>query len=329
MAAKPAPRGPAPKPVIMRPPAKRPPTAAMPVIAARPGPPPRAWPAPGRFPLPACPPLLEAIPDGIQACRCAPNGIGQGAVLGTGPYAGGAATCRAGIHAGAIGPRGGDLVIRVLPLPGEAPGGPRHGITAQPGRLDGRAYAVLPGLPGQLDWARRLAQALATPSLAPPGQATALAPLPLPQAADLGGVLDPSAERGRPSLGGLAPPVLMPALWRSPTRPADAGAPPAEAPPLPSGALLPAPAPPIPVGGAAQVLGPVRLMVAGVALDLADVAPGGAMPEGAEPRLLGAFLAKHGGTAQCEPVAGTCGFAASRPTASTSPRRPSTMGWPG
>ncbi|HEX8571091.1 MAG TPA: hypothetical protein VF699_14385, partial [Caulobacteraceae bacterium] len=50
------------------------------------GPPARAWPAPGRFPLPTCPPLLEAIPDGIQACRCAPNGIGQGAVLGTGPY---------------------------------------------------------------------------------------------------------------------------------------------------------------------------------------------------------------------------------------------------
>jgi len=42
-------------------------------------------------------------------------------------------------------------------------------------------------------------------------------------------------------------------------------------------------------------------MVAGVALDLADVEPG----EGAEPRLLGDFLARHGGTAHCEPVAGT------------------------
>ena len=46
-------------------------------------------------------------------------------------------------------------------------------------------------------------------------------------------------------------------------------------------------------------------MVAGVALDLADVAPGDMPGEGAEPRLLGEFLARHGGTAHCRPVAGT------------------------
>ncbi|MFC7474156.1 LCCL domain-containing protein [Dankookia sp. GCM10030260] len=262
--------------------------------------PPRVWPPPGRFPLPACPALLAAIAEGVQACRCAPGATATGVVAGSGPYAGTAAACRAGLHAGAIGPRGGDLVIRVLPLPGEAPGSARNGVAAQPGRLDGRGYAVLPGTPGQLDWARRLAAALAAPNPPPrrmPGRAETLIPLPLPQVADLGPLLDPAA-RDRPGLGRLAPPVLMPALWRSPTRPADAGPPPGAAVP-PAFAPLPVPAPPGPVAGAAQVLGPVRLLVAGVALDLADVMPG----EGAEPRLLGDFLARHGGSAACEPVA--------------------------
>ena len=251
MAARLAPPGPAAKPAVARPaarlaaarPSARRPHAASQVVAAGSVPPAGAWrasaPAPGRVPLPACPLLLEAIADGIQACRCAPDRIGRGAVLGAGPYPAG----RRPAGRGSMGDRperGGDLVIRVLPLPGEAPGGVRHGIAARPGRLDGRAYAVLPGLPGQLDWARRLAEALATPSPAPPrlpGRPEAPVPLPLPQAADLGGLLDARAGAragpGRPGLGGLAPPMLMPALWRSPTRPADADAPPAEAPPRP------------------------------------------------------------------------------------------------
>ena len=45
----------------------------------------------------------------------------------------------------------------------------------------------------------------------------------------------------------------------------------------------------------------MRLLVAGVAVDLADIAAG----EGAEPRLLGEFLARHGGMAACEPVVPT------------------------
>ena len=229
--------------------------------------------------------------------------MATGPVLGAGPYAGGAAPCRAGLHAGAIGPRGGDLVIRVLPLPGEAPGGVRNGVATQPGRLDGRAYAVLPGTPGQLDYARRLAQALATPNPPPlrmPGRAEALVPLPPPQAADPGDLLDPAPGPGRPSLARLSPPVLMPALWRSPVRPPDATPPPGEAPPAPTiVAPLPPPIPPGPVAGPAQVLGPARLMVAGVALDLADIAPG----EDGDAAVLGELLARQGGTASCEPVA--------------------------
>lgn len=300
-ASKPALAGPARPSATARRPAGQAAAAMRPAIARRPAPPAAARPAPGQAALPACPPLLAAIAEGIQACHCARGAGAGGEVLGGGPYAGGTATCRAAIHTGAIGPHGGDLVIQVLPLPGEVPGGTRHGIAARTGRLDGRAYALLPGLPGPLAWARRLAQALATPSLPPgrmPGQAEALVPLPLPQAAGLGGLLDAAGGTDRPSLGLLVPPVLMPPLWRSP---AGAGLPAADPLSPSAGTPLPAPAPPGPVGGAAQVLGPVRLLVAGIALDLADVEPG----EGAEPGLLAAFLARHGGTAQCAPAAGT------------------------
>jgi hypothetical protein len=108
--------------------------AARPEEAVRiPAPQPKlALPPAPRPPLPACPPTLEAIPEGVQHCRCAPSATGSGLVFGSGPYAGGSATCRAGLHAGVIGPRGGDLVIRVLPLPGESPGGSRNGVIAQP-----------------------------------------------------------------------------------------------------------------------------------------------------------------------------------------------------
>ena len=208
---------------------------------------------PRRFPLPACPPLLEAIPDGIQACRCAPNGIGQGAVLGTGPYAGGAATCRAGIHAGAIGPRGGDLVIRVLPLPGEAPGGapPRHHGAARPARRPRLCGAAGPAGAARLGPPPGPGAGDAQPAAAAACRAgrRRRCRCPCRRRPISAGCSIPAAGRGRPSLGGLAPPVLMPALWRSPTRPADAGAPPAEATPPSLGAPLPAPAPPIPVGG--------------------------------------------------------------------------------
>jgi hypothetical protein len=152
-----------------------------------------------------------------------------------------------------------------------------------------------------MDWARHLAQALAAlnpPPLRMPGRAEALVPLPMPQAADLGSVLAPAAP-GRPSLAQLAAPVLMPALWRTPVRPPEAPPPPETRAAAPGAAPLPLPAPLGPVAGHASVLGPVRLLVSGVALDLADIEAG----EGADPGLFDAFLAKHGGTATCEPVA--------------------------
>jgi hypothetical protein len=132
-----------------------------------------------------------------------------------------------------------------------------------------------------------------------PGRAEALIPLPMPQAADLGGVLAPAAP-GRPSLAQLATPVLMPALWRTPVRPPEAPPPETRA-AAPGAAPLPPPVPPGPVAGRASILGPVRLLVSGVALDLADIEAG----EGGDPRLLDVFLAKHGGMASCEPVAGS------------------------
>ncbi|WP_338050847.1 LCCL domain-containing protein [Roseicella aerolata] len=252
---------------------------------------------------PGCPASLAAFPDGIRLCRCAPAALRTGPVHGDGFYAAASAPCRAGLHAGVIGPRGGDLLIRVLPLAGETPGARRHRIASEPGRLEGRAYRLLAATPGQVAWARRLAEALAAPNPGIPrlaGRAEEPVPLPLPQAAGPEPLLPAAPERA--GFGSLVPPVLMPALWRMPVRPPDAPLPEGRAPP-PVAAALPPPAAPGPVAGPAEAPGPARLLVSGVPVDLAAVEPG----EGTDPRLPGQFLARRGGYAHCLPVPGAPG----------------------
>lgn len=76
------------------------------------------------------------------ACTCQPEQLADGTVWGTDLYTDDSRICRAALHAGAIGPRGG--LVRVTPRPGADtfPASLRNGIQSEPYDAYDHAYVV-------------------------------------------------------------------------------------------------------------------------------------------------------------------------------------------
>ena len=77
-----------------------------------------------------CPDNLSAYEgsDERLACICSPESLGAGAVWGTDTYTADSATCRAALHAGAVGRRGGTVSVAMLAGQGRYPGTTRNGV---------------------------------------------------------------------------------------------------------------------------------------------------------------------------------------------------------
>ena len=77
-----------------------------------------------------CPDNLSAYEgsDERLACICSPERMGAGAVWGTDTYTADSATCRAALHAGAAGRRGGAVSVAMLPGQARYPGTTRNGV---------------------------------------------------------------------------------------------------------------------------------------------------------------------------------------------------------
>ena len=77
-----------------------------------------------------CPDNLSAYEgsDERLACICSPESLGAGAVWGTDTYTADLATCRAALHAGAVGRRGGTVSVAMLAGQGRYPGTTRNGV---------------------------------------------------------------------------------------------------------------------------------------------------------------------------------------------------------
>lgn len=79
-----------------------------------------------------CPDNFAAFDETREpvACVCRPEAMQGGAVWGSDVYTGDSAVCRAALHAGVVGPQGGD--VTVLPEPGRQlyPGVTRNGVTS-------------------------------------------------------------------------------------------------------------------------------------------------------------------------------------------------------
>lgn len=91
--------------------------------------------------LPAC----GAYPAGAadHACLC-PSGSGTvGSVWGSGPYTADSAICTAAVHAGAIGPGGGE--VRMVTQPGQSAyaGSSRNGVTTSSWGSYGTSFAFV------------------------------------------------------------------------------------------------------------------------------------------------------------------------------------------
>lgn len=78
----------------------------------------------------ACPAVLTEAHHLSLNCRC-PAGPGGGAVFGNHYYSAESGICRAALHAGAIGPRGGSILARIIPGRTYYVGKIRNGVTSQ------------------------------------------------------------------------------------------------------------------------------------------------------------------------------------------------------
>lgn len=78
-----------------------------------------------------CPDVMSAYArtDEQLQCACTPQATRAGAVWGTDTYTADSQTCRAALHAGAVGPGGGTVTLRMLPGEGRYPGTTRNGVT--------------------------------------------------------------------------------------------------------------------------------------------------------------------------------------------------------
>ena len=97
-------------------------------------PPPTAAAQPEQAAAPAettqCPDNMDAYAgsDETLTCICPAELTGTGAVWGTDAYTADSATCRAALHAGATGRRGGTVTLRMLPGRPRYPGTTRNGV---------------------------------------------------------------------------------------------------------------------------------------------------------------------------------------------------------
>ncbi|MBR0664294.1 OmpA family protein [Roseomonas hellenica] len=97
--------------------------------------------APGTAASPSVPPAVAAAPtqcpddmtsydgsDEVLTCVCPAEQVARGSVWGTDTYSGDSATCRAALHAGAVGRQGGTVTLRMLPGQARYPGTTRRGV---------------------------------------------------------------------------------------------------------------------------------------------------------------------------------------------------------
>jgi outer membrane protein OmpA-like peptidoglycan-associated protein len=68
--------------------------------------------------------------DEVVRCACSAEATGSGSVWGTDTYTADSASCRAALHAGAVGRRGGEVTIRMLPGQARYPGTTRNGFAS-------------------------------------------------------------------------------------------------------------------------------------------------------------------------------------------------------
>jgi outer membrane protein OmpA-like peptidoglycan-associated protein len=66
--------------------------------------------------------------DEVLSCICPAEQVARGSVWGTDTYSGDSATCRAALHAGAVGRQGGTVTLRMLPGQARYPGTTRRGV---------------------------------------------------------------------------------------------------------------------------------------------------------------------------------------------------------
>jgi hypothetical protein len=79
----------------------------------------------------ACPFNVAGLGVGTRlTCGCPASAAGSGSVWGSGPYTGDSAMCRAAVHAGAIGERGGTIRVRVGAGRATYSGSTRNGVGA-------------------------------------------------------------------------------------------------------------------------------------------------------------------------------------------------------
>ncbi|SDB67138.1 LCCL domain-containing protein [Belnapia rosea] len=101
---------------------------------ARGGGPQAAAPAPAQAAAPSqCPDDMSAYADSdeVLTCTCPAAQLGRGSVWGTDTYTADSATCRAALHAGALGRQGGTVTLEMLPGEGRYPGTTRNGVQSQ------------------------------------------------------------------------------------------------------------------------------------------------------------------------------------------------------
>ncbi len=101
-----------------------------------------------------CPDNLTAFngSDETIVCGCAAEQVARsGPVWGTDVYTSDSATCRAALHAGAVGRQGGEVTLRMLPGQPRYPGTTRNGIASSnygswnaSYRFEGATHADLP-----------------------------------------------------------------------------------------------------------------------------------------------------------------------------------------
>jgi hypothetical protein len=255
---------------------------------------------------------FASIRERVAICNCTAAAASAGLVFGDEDYARNSGVCRSGVHAGAIGVGGGDVIVHVVPAFGRRAGSEWNKVLSQPASLDGWGYRAMTATPGNLLWARRLAAAYAEQSRPFPGaQQSMIVPAPIPQAAGLDNDTLRGDVRERPNFAQVSPPVIMPPSWRMPVRRPDEALPAAvvaagASVPTPTQAPRPEAAQPIPtpiVGaapprGTVEVLSTAVLAVAGQRVTLAHIEG----IEGTPARGLAGFLASRGGTVACEAV---------------------------
>jgi hypothetical protein len=121
---------------------------------------------------------LHGGPGQVFAVACPPGCAATGGLWGTDLYTGDSAVCKAGIHAGAIPPEGGVVMVRLdLGQPAYR-GSPRNGIVSSDYGQYGTSYSVAPA-------GAAAAPGAAPPPGYPPGAPVAAAPA-APQAIQAG-----------------------------------------------------------------------------------------------------------------------------------------------